>query len=98
MLGKGDFVLVSKVKDTQRMFRCSYCSEMGSSSRYRQDVMLEYDDAQTTRMGTGCCKQKSKLFYDLLRLSPSPIDRLGEEAVRYGRSGCRGRVEVEEEM
>jgi hypothetical protein len=44
--------------------------------------MLEYDDAQTTRMGTGCCKQKSKLFYDLLRLSPSPIDRLGRDAVR----------------
>jgi hypothetical protein len=57
------------------MFRCSHISEKGFGSWYRQEEMLEYDDAQTTRMGTGCCKQKSKLFYDLLRLSPSPIDR-----------------------
>lgn len=66
------------------MFRCSDCAEMRSCSWYRQEEMLEYDDAQTTRMGTGCCKQKSKLFYDLLRLSPSPIDRLVERAVRWG--------------
>ena len=65
------------------MFRCSHYSEKGSGSWYRQEEMLEYDDAQTTRMGTGCCKQKSKLFYDLLRLSPSPIDRLGGYAVRW---------------
>ena len=75
-------MLVSTVEDTQRMFRCSHYSEKGSGSWYRQEEMLEYDDAQTTRMGTGCCKQKSKLFYDLLRLSPSPIDRLGRDAVR----------------
>ena len=77
-------MLVSTVEDTQRMFWCSDCPEMGRCSWYRQEEMLEYDDAQTTRMGTGCCKQKSKLFYDLLRLSPSPIDRCGSAALRWG--------------
>ena len=50
--------------------------------------MLEYDNVQTTRMGTGCCKHKSRLLYDLLRLSPSPIDRYWRMKVRLGVVGC----------